>query len=512
MEGVTGVAEKRAQTAIQGVAVAAVVNLLSKVLLYLRQMMIAAVFGLSAWLDAFFVATSFVAIFITVFGDIFDSAGIPSLVKVRERDGEGGFRSLTGSIFSLALLMGLGLTVLMVAFSPLARHLVPGFPAESAGFLRENLLCLVPYALVFLPYHAIGSFFRSLRGFHMYYVVELVVQAGALLAVVAFASHARVVPLSLSAGYVLGFLVFLSIGKRSFRYRGNLRGGEVDVVRGAVTRMLPVYLILYGLVIVDRFFASYLETGSVSALFYAYALATAVPTILNVENIFVTPLAEESDRGILLTRILSGTVIVSLPVIAFFTVFGGGFVKALFERGAFDARSTEVTAQALRYYVLGLPAYFALPVCVRSLQIHRKFRWITAVSILSVALSAAMNYLFAFRFGMGVKGIALAASVSMVSVCGIVLSLVPRVGIQVRHREWIGVLPNAAIGVVIATMAAWLLPGIPTAWLDVGARGLLFAACYLAFLLFTPGAELRRVRRIVFESFPSLHRRFERYC
>jgi hypothetical protein len=75
-----------------------------------------------------------------------------------------------------------------------------------------------------------------------------------------------------------------------------------------------------------------------------------------------------------------------------------------------------------------------------------------------------------------------------------------------------GILPNVAIGVAIATTAAWFLPGAPTAWLDVGARGLLFVMCYLAILLFAPGGELRRVRRIVFESFPSLHRRFERYC
>jgi putative peptidoglycan lipid II flippase len=502
---------KRQQTAIQGLASAAVLNLSSKALLFLRQMVIASVFGLSAWLDAFFVATSFVAIFITVFGDIFDSAGIPSLVKVREREGEKGFRALTGSIFTLALIMGFGLTALMLVFSPLARRLVPGFPAESAGYLKENLLCLVPYALVFLPYHAIGSFFRSRRGFREYYVIELIVQAGAFLVLVAFASHPRVVPLSVSAGYVLGFLVFMRLGKGPFLFRGNLRGGEVDVVREAVARMLPVYLILYGLVIVDRYFASFLETGSVSALFYAYALATAVPSILNVENIFVTPLAEESDRGVLLTRILSGATIVSLPIILFLTVFGEGFVKALFERGAFDARSTAVTAEALRYYVLGLPAYFALPVCVRSLQIHRKFRWITVVSALSVFLNATLNYLFAFRFGMGVKGIALAASFSMGTVFGICLLLVSRIRIRVRYREWAGVLPNVAAGMAFATAAAWFLPKMPMAWFDVGVRGLLYVVCYMAFLLFTPGGELRRVRRIVFESFPSLHRRLERY-
>jgi putative peptidoglycan lipid II flippase len=502
----------RPQTAIQGLASAAVLNFSSKVLLFLRQMVIAAVFGLSAWLDAFFVATSFVAIFITVFGDIFDSAGIPSLVRVRETEGEAAFRALTGSIFLLAAIMGVGLTALMVLCSPLARRLVPGFPAESVGYLKENLLCLVPYALVFLPYHAIGSFFRSRRSFREYYVIELIVQAGSFLVVVGFASYPRVVPLSVSAGYVLGFLLFLQLGRRDFRYGGRLRGGEADVVRGAVARMLPVYLILYGLVIVDRYFASFLETGSVSALFYAFALATAVPTILNVENIFVTPLAEDTDRGILLTRILSGAVIVSLPIVLFLTAFGNEFVNALFQRGAFDARSTGVTAGALRYYVLGLPAYFGLPVCVRSLQIHRKFRWITAVSVLSVALNAGMNYLLAFRFHMGVNGIALAASISMAAVFGICLLLVSRIRIRVRYREWAGILPVVAAGLIVATGAARVVPKISAAWLDVGLRGLLYVVCYLACLLFAPGGELRRVRRIVLESFPSLHRRFQRYC
>ena len=40
-------------------------------------------------------------------------------------------------------------------------------------------------------------------------------------------------------------------------------------------------------------------------------------------------------------------------------------------------------------------------------------------------------------------------------------------------------------------LSALLLPVIPTSWLDVSARGLLFVMCYLAFLLFSPGRELR---------------------
>jgi hypothetical protein len=70
-----------------------------------------------------------------------------------------------------------------------------------------------------------------------------------------------------------------------------------------------------------------------------------------------------------------------------------------------------------------------------------------------------------------------------------------------------GIPPNVAIGVAIATTAAWFLPEAPTAWLDVGATGLLFAACYMAFLLFNPGDELRGSTESC-SIFPFLHRRF----
>ena len=127
--------ETRPQTAIQGVTLATALNVVSKILIYLRQVLITAYFGLSVRLDAFFIATSVVAIFINTFGDIFDSAGIPSLVRTRERDGEGPFRALTGSIFSLSLLLGLGLSLLMVLCFPLAPYLVPGFPREAGAFI-----------------------------------------------------------------------------------------------------------------------------------------------------------------------------------------------------------------------------------------------------------------------------------------------------------------------------------------------------------------------------------------
>ncbi len=494
------------QTAVQGVAIASAVNVVSKVVTLLRQVLITAYFGLSARLDAYFVGTSFVAIFICTFGDIFDSAGIPSLVKARERDGEEPFRALTGSVFSLAVLIGGGMSLLMVLCLPLAPLLVPGFPEASKEFIRGNVLLLLPYALAYLPYHAIGSFFRSVRGFHLYYLVELGVQLAALAVIVGFARTILAVPLALSAAYVVGIVAFVVLARGRFRFRGKLAGGEMDVVRRTVVQMLPVYLIVYGMIAVDRYFGSYLEEGAISALFYGSMLAMAVPAVMNIENVFITPLSEESDRGALLTRILSGILVVSLPVLAFILVFGEDLVRGLFQRGAFTERSSLLTADALRFYVLGLPAYFALPVSVRTLQVFRRLGWITGLTLFSLLLNGCLNYLFVLRVGMGVKGIALATSLTYAAVAVGALVLVARAGIHVRYAESLGVLPNVACGVAAALFAAALLPAPGPPLAAVVARGVAFLAVFAAVALLVPGKEMRRLREAVGDSFPVLRR------
>ncbi len=494
------------QTAVQGVAIASAVNVAGRVLTLLRQVLITAYFGLSARLDAFFVAASFVAIFINTFGDIFDSAGIPSLVKTRERDGEESFRALTGSVFTLAVLVGSGMSLMMLVCLPLAPLLVPGFPQASKEFIRGNVLLLLPYALAYLPYHAIGSFFRSVRGFHLYYLVEFAVQLAALAAVFAFGYTVLVVPVSLSAAYVLGILAFVLWGRSRFRFRGRLSGGEIDVVRRTVVRMLPVYVIVYGMIVVDRYFGSYLQEGAISALFYGYMLAVVVPAVMNIENVFITPLSEESDRGALLTRILSGILVVSLPVLAFTLAFGETLVKGLFERGAFTARSSILTAEALRYYILGLPAFFALPVCVRTLQVCKRLGWITELSALSLLLNAGLNYLFVMRAGMGVKGIAFATSLAYAAAGAAALVLVSRAGIRVRYPETLGILPNVLCGVAVALAAAALMPAPAPPLAAALARGAVFVPVYVAVAVLIPGREMRRLRDMVLDSFPVLRR------
>lgn len=495
------------QTAIQGVATATILNLFSKLLNYIRHIVIAAYIGLSVELDAFYVATSVVAIFINTFGDIFDSVGIPILVKTRTREGEESFRRLTGSIFTFAVKLGATLCLFMILCFPLAPRLVPGFRAESRGFIYENLIFLIPYALAYLPYHCLGSFFRSVRRFYVFSAVEFLVQAIALLVLFQLRASERAVPLSLSAGYLIGLGFFVFWGQRHFRVFGDGKEPHMAEVRRTLLDLLPLYLLGHGFVIIDRYFASFLEPGAISALFYGYVLAMSVPLIMNIDFVFVTPLSEESNRGELLTRILSGVLLVSLPMLAFGLLFADDIVRMLFERGAFDARSTRLTADALRFYLIGLPAFFIWPVCIRTFQISKIFRRLAAIAFVALILNGILNYLFVVKSGLGVKGISLATSLSWSFGALYGLWFLSARGIRIRCTEALMVLPNIFVGVAIALSAAVFLPPVFFLRLDVIVRGIAFVAIYAITVVLIPGSEMRRIQALVLESFPWLAKR-----
>lgn len=491
----------RPQTALEGVATATGLNFISKLLNYARHVLITAFLGLSIQLDAFFIATSVVALCVNTFGDVFDSAGIPTLVRTREREGEEAFRDLTGSIFAFALRLGAGLTVLMVLLSPLAPLLVPGFPKDGRGYIYLNLLLLVPYAVVYLPFHGLGSFFRATREFRVFYLAELLLQATALLVIYEFGRSAWAVPASLSAGYLLAFLFFLAKGRGRFRFRAGKTEGMVEV-RGIFFRMLPVYAVLYLLTVIDRYFASFLPTGAISALFYGYILAATVPMVMNVENIFITSLSEDSDRGALLSRILAGIWIVSLPVTLFSVMYAGDLVRCFFERGAFTPEHSAMTGGALRFYALGIPALFLWPVCYRTLQICGRFRGILLLAAAMVGLNAGLNYLFVFHLGMGVRGIALATSMALLFLALSALFLVRGSGIRVRFEDLIGVVPSTAVAAGVAAGGAAILPLAACGKFDVIPRGVVFLVVYGVVAFALPGEGMRRVWRQVRESFP----------
>ena len=120
----------------------------------------------------------------------------------------------------------------------------------------------------------------------------------------------------------------------------------------------------------DLIIASFLDTGSISYLYYADRLnqlplgvvGIAVGTaLLPMLSRAVSGGEREKANG-LFNRALEYCFVLAVPAAVALAVFPELIIGTLFQRGAFEAGDTAVTAQVLMFYVIGLPAYIAVKV------------------------------------------------------------------------------------------------------------------------------------------------------
>jgi putative peptidoglycan lipid II flippase len=399
------------QTAIRGIFSVGLINTLARIIAYGKHFVITAYIGLSAQLDAFYVAATILAMVVFVFGDVFDSLGIPRLVKALREEGEEGFRAMASPIFSFSLVLSAIMCLLLFLISPWTPWIAPGLSAEKKELVLRNLYYLFPMAFLYLPYHAVGSFLRAKRRFQAFYVGELIIASTTFLILYVWRDAPYIIPISFSAAYLIVFAYIVAISMQEIRLVAVLGSEDMRGLFRMLLFLLPLYLTGHLFTLVDRAFASFLPTGGISALSYGAMISMIPCSILMLENIFVTPLSEASDREPMMNDILSGVLIVSIPIAFFSAVYSDQIVKAAFERGLFTSVSTRMTGDALAYLSIAIPAFFIWPLCYRLFQILEKLFAIGMISLFAVFLNAALNYLF-LKMGLGIKGLALATAVA----------------------------------------------------------------------------------------------------
>ncbi|GAB4369863.1 MAG: murein biosynthesis integral membrane protein MurJ [Deltaproteobacteria bacterium] len=490
----------RAQTAIRGIVSVATINLAARAVAYGKHILITAYFGLSAPLDAFYVAATVLSMAVFVFGDIFDSLGIPRLVKVLQEEGETSFRELAGSIFSLSLALSGTVCLLLLLIGPWTPWIAPGLSPEKKGMVLRNLLLLAPMALLYLPYHAVGSFLRARRRFQAFYLGELIIASVTFLILLLRHDIPDILPLSFSLAYIAVFLYIVAAGLRGIRPRGIRTHPMMARMVRMVFLLLPLYLTNYLFALVDRAFASFLPTGGISALFYGAMIAMIPYSILMPESIVITPLSETADREPMLREIVSAILMISVPLALFTALHAPPLVKAAFERGVFTPASTRATGDALAFLSLAIPAYFLWPLFYRVFQILENLGAIGWISLSAVLLNAALNFLF-LSLDLGIRGIALATSISWYALVAGAALLFFRSGLRFLDRSVleVGLFSVGAALVSLLLSAAVSPPATTTPGLLL--RGAIFLLADAGLYWIIPHGAIRHVRDTIHREF-----------
>jgi putative peptidoglycan lipid II flippase len=200
-----------------------------------------------------------------------------------------------------------------------------------------------------------------------------------------------------------------------------------------------------------------------------------------------------------LTATLRAVLALALPATVGLLVLGGPLVGLLFERGAFEASSTEMVTWALSFFALGLVGHAGLEIVARAF--YALHDTVTPVVVgggsmlLNLGLSLVLPAAFAHAGGPPHAGLALANSAA---------TLLELVVLMVLVRQRLGGLQGVPAGFARAGLAALAMGGVLLAWravvpasagsLLIGGGGVaLGAATYLGAALLLRVGEVQEV-------------------
>lgn len=407
------------------------VNVLgSRVLGFLRDILVAASLGAGGYADAWVVAFRIPNLFRRIFAEgAFNAAFVPLFAGRLEAEGEGAAKRFADQSFSALLWVLVVLTVVAEIAMPWLMHVIaPGFTADPEKFNTAVLFTRIafPY-LVFVSLVALMS--GMLNSFHRYALAAAapmllnVVLIGALLVVTPFvptAGHALVAGVALAG--LLQFLVVaagvarLNMMPRLVRPRLTpgikrlIALGVPGVIAGGITQVN----ILIGTMI------STYEPGAASVLYYAdrvYQLPLGVVGVA-IGIVLLPELARRLRAGDHAgaqdgqNRALEFALLLTLPAAAALIVMPGPITNVLFERGAFTAADGLRTSRALIAFGFGLPAFVLIKVLSPGFFAQEDTVTPLRYAGASIVLNIVLSLILFFPAKLGYLGIAIATAVA----------------------------------------------------------------------------------------------------
>ena len=501
-------------------------TLVSRVLGFLRDVLVAAYLGAGPVADAFFVSFKFPNFFRRLFAEgAFNAAFVPMFagkVAVSGKQAAKAFAEDTMAVLLTVLfVLVVAIELAMPWFMVIA---APGFVREPEKFRLavEMTRITFPYLLFISLVSLQGGVLNSLDRFAAVAATPVLMNLCMIGGLLAF------VPLTQTPGHALAWGVALA-GVAQFIWLvwacGNAgmalslpRPRLSPEVKRLLILMLPAALgsgVVQVNLLIDIVLASLLPTGAVSYLYYAdriYELPLAVIGIA-IGTAILPLLARQVRRGehgaavATQNRALEAALLLTLPAAAALIVLDRPIISVLFERGAFRIAEVQATAAALAAYALGLPAYVLIKVLAPCFYAREDTRTPVKIAVVCVVVNSVVA--FGLMQFVAHVGIALATVISAWLNCGMLAYMLRRRGYFAPDQQLKRRVPRMAGATLIMAAGLWGLMQVLMPWLigSGSTRLLAFTVLVVAGLatyglaaVLIGAADLKEARRLIGKS------------
>lgn len=468
----------KASSLLKSSGLVGVMTLLSRVFGLIRDMVVASLFGASAGADAFFVAFKIPNFFRRLFAEgAFSQAFIPVLSEYRSNKDAAAVRQLANSVAGVLGSVLMLITLLAMLGAPwLTALFAPGFMDDGAkyGLATEMLRITFPYLLLI----SLTAFAGSILNTYGYFAIPAFTPV--LLNLVLIAVALWLTPLfdepimAMAWGVLLAGAIQLFFQFPFLLRMGLLPRPRMDYRHEGVKRILVLMTpALFGVsvsqinLLLDTVLASFLQTGSISWLYYSdrlvelplgifgIAIATVILPVLSRKHASQSGVAFSETIDWALRFVL----LIGMPATLALLLLAEPLVIALFHYGELTEFDVSMTTLSLRAYALGLLAFMLIKVLAPGYFSRQDTRTPVRIGIYAMIANMVLNLILIWPLAH--TGLALATAISSWMNALWLLQGLIRQGVYVRGRGWgiYGLQLVVANLLMLGVLAYFMAPG-----------------------------------------------------
>ncbi len=406
-------------------------TLLSRLVGFVRDIVLSAVLGSGPVADAFIVAFKLPNLFRRLFAEgAFSAAFVPLFARELQGEGRDAALVFARQAHACLLMVLVPFTLLMIVAMPAVIWVMaPGFTAEKPIFDLAVTYGRItfPY-LVFISLASLyGGVLNGIDRFAEVAFTPVLLNIALIGAVLFLTPMLPDAGYSASMGIAIGGLlqwlwliyscwrdgVAMKLARPRFspRVRQLVRLATPVAIGGGAQQVSTM---------LDVVWASLLPAGSISALYYADRLTQLPLGVIGIAvgtallPLLARQLRAGQDEAAMANqnRAIEFGLLFSLPSMAALWILAEPMIRVLFEHGKFGPDDTQRTAGALVAYSVGLPAFMLVKALTPGFFAREDTRTPLYTALVSIAVNVALNAVFVLATPLGAVGIALSSSIS----------------------------------------------------------------------------------------------------
>ncbi len=472
---------------LKSLAAVSSLTMVSRVLGFVRDTLIARIFGAGVASDAFVVAFKLPNLLRRIFAEgAFSQAFVPILAEYKTQQGEEATRTFLAYVAGLLTLVLALVTLLGMLAAPwIVWGSAPGFADEPERFaLTVDLLRVTfPYILLISLSSLVGAVLNTWNRFSVPAFVPTLLNVSMIIFTVWLAPYFDPPIMALGWAVLVGGLAQFLWQLPALKQVGMLVLPRLSLRDTGVWRVLrqmgpAIFGVSVGQIslIINTIFASFLVAGSVSWLYYADrlmelpsgVLGVALGTILLPALAKTYASADRADYSKLLDWGLRLCFLLVLPCTLALALIAEPLIVSLFQYGKFTAHDSAMTQQALVAYSVGLLALILVKILAPGFYAQQDIKTPVRIAIVSLLATQAMNALFIFVIDLRHAGLALSISLAACLNAGLLYWQLRRKGIYLPQPGWAKFLAKLVLAVLVMAAVLLALMHYMPAWEEGG--------------------------------------------